>query len=1731
MTKKIVIVLLTMILCIGLVACKKDKDSQYTVNFYAQDGKTVVTTMEVSDERITVPEAPKVEGYYFVGWYLDSPDSTLKVDAEFFMRNSANKDRNAYARYAKEYSKLSFYSDGYHVATIDVANEAIVLPEPPPAPHYIFEGWYLEGSDVALTPDYFIHNPAEGNLKAEAKLTRQKYTLTFTFNEQPYACGFYTYEYEYVYELDEDGNPKLDKNGEPILAKDENGNPIIVRDENGEPVLARDKNGNLIIAKDKDGNPILEYKSAIEISDQKIELPVAVPVAEYNSIFDGWYLPNYTVPINADYFVSKAATGNLTVEARYKSAFVFTPISNNTCTITDYIGTDKNVVIPNQIEMRIGNDVWIYTVVSISDNAFKNKDIESFTINGNIQSIGSGAFTGCKKLNSVTINSLIPEDKVGTGLFTGSNAITEIKAPVWVVAQISNKAALVDVIFTMGESIDAGTFENAKNLKNVVFSEDLKAIGSKAFADCSSLTAINIPASVNDIALDAFINCPSVESITVDENNAVYTSGNNANCIVKKDVKALIVGCANTKIYDGINEIADYAFVGCTNLKSVSLPVSINKVAEGAFVGCTNIESITAVSNNYYTTEGNCLIALGEDAEGKSNNRLVLGCQNSVIRRDLDITSISKYAFAGCNKLKSICIPMGVSELETGSFDGCICLETVVMVNPELKFADDIFTNCKNFKYVEIPMEWLDYFRDESIYELNNGDKVIGLVEVTLTSGTEIPDSYFSGWDNLEQVTLPKSVNTIGKKAFAGSEELVSVVIPADSELAVIGSGAFEGCSKFIAIDNGSKSGTFVVPASVNFVGDYAFKGTAIKNLEFVEGCSLAVGYEVFANCRTLKSVAISSTIVSVDFDTFKGCSNIKTVSSPAEFIRAFSYASTAIETLTIINGYVDSEDNCYYIRKMSNLKELVIGADVTSIDNKAFEGCSKLEIIEVDEGNEKYYSVGNCIIQNGRVPTLILGCTETDIPAEVKTIASYAFAQSNITSIIIPKTVARIEAYAFSACRNLASITIQNPTIEIYEKAFDGCNGVKNITVHADAIKYISQVNLKEVVITSGTVVAGAFKDCLTLTTVTILPGVKVEDGAFEGCTNITKLTVPTSVLDKFSVENVVTLTISAVDADVTNEVMSEYKSLKYLIIDADLSEEFEIKDDAFGTTITNATVPAWAVSKMPESLVNLTITSGKVETTEDALFNLPELETLVFEERVTEIGNYAFANCTTLKTVTLPETLTVIGDYAFFGCTELKSMDLSWVVSIGNYAFSGCTALKNISTTTTVEIGDYAFSGCVELISLDLPVVEKIGAGAFFGCISITNVVAPKGAVIGDGAFEGCEALKEATVHANAVKHMPATITKLTVANGKVETTEDALFNLPELETLVFEERVTEIGNYAFANCTTLKTVTLPETLTVIGDYAFFGCTALTSMDLSWVVSIGNYAFSGCVELVSLDLPAVEKIGAGAFSGCTSLTNVVAPKVAVIGDGAFEGCEALEDVTVPALALNYMPATLIKLTVTSGKVEADDGAAVKFPELVTLVFAEDVKEIGNNAFANYTALERVLLSDSVTVIGDKAFYGCEKLADINLSKVEKIGNNALDLCKSLTVLDLTSLKEIGTEVFYKNAFDPITIKKAVIPSFALAEIPFWVENLVIISGEIGSGALQPYTHVLESLTIGANVTYVAADAIKADTVIKEVIVDSNENYEFVDGVNELIDKKNNDAVVWNFPDDSEEA
>ena len=205
----------------------------------------------------------------------------------------------------------------------------------------------------------------------------------------------------------------------------------------------------------------------------------------------------------------------------------------------------------------------------------------------------------------------------------------------------------------------------------------------------------------------------------------------------------------------------------------------------------------------------------------------------------------------------------------------------------------------------------------------------------------------------------------------------------------------------------------------------------------------------------------------------------------------------------------------------------------------------------------------------------------------------------------------------------------------------------------------------------------------------------------------------------------------------------------------------------------------------------------------------------------------------------------------------------------------------------------------------------------------------------------------------------------------------------------TVTFNGDITSIGNYAFYKCSGLSSVTIPNSVTSIGEGAFSSCSSLTSITIpNSVTSIGEFAFSDCSSLTSVTIPnSLTSIGRAAFINCSSLTSVT------------WNAKNCTDFSSESYSPFYYNGTRI----------------------AEFKFGEEVETIPRYLCFSMTRLTTITIPNSVTSIGERAFYDCDGLTSITIpNSVTSIGYGAFDFCSGLTSVSIpNSVTSIGSGAF----------------------------------------------------------------------------------------------------------------
>ena len=426
--------------------------------------------------------------------------------------------------------------------------------------------------------------------------------------------------------------------------------------------------------------------------------------------------------------------------------------------------------------------------------------------------------------------------------------------------------------------------------------------------------------------------------------------------------------------------------------------------------------------------------------------------------------------------------------------------------------------------------------------------------------------------------------------------------------------------------------------------------------------------------------------------------------------------------------------------------------------------------------------------------------------------------------NLVISKKLQMIGLNAFRNCQTLTSVTIPGSITIENGYSFRDCRNLTSV-IFCDGSKWVGP---------------SAFYGCSKLTHVVMPDSITtINSSAFYGCTNLTNVDIP---------DNVIFLGGEAFEG--CNIPFLDYEDGRYLNSISDPCRFF-IKPASNTMTEFSFSHDVKVISGRAfvgcADLIRITIPNSVVTLCSYAFSGCKSLFSITIPNSVKYIFNNVFYNCDSLTNITFDENsqLSSIGSEAFYSCDNLDNIIIpDSVTSIGDSAFRVCKGLTNISIGKGVTtIGDYAFSSCTGLTSITIPDgVTSIGRYVFYSCTGLTTIVIPDSVIsIGEYAFYGCTSLTDITIPNN----------------------------------------VTSIGQYALYNCANLTSVTFDENskLETIGFRSFASCGSLTRVALpNGLTGTNNESFKDCVNLTEVIISeSVTAIGSATFSGCSSLTRIV--------------------------------------------------------------------------------------------------------------------------------------------------------------------------------------------------------------------------------------------------------------
>ncbi len=372
-----------------------------------------------------------------------------------------------------------------------------------------------------------------------------------------------------------------------------------------------------------------------------------------------------------------------------------------------------------------------------------------------------------------------------------------------------------------------------------------------------------------------------------------------------------------------------------------------------------------------------------------------------------------------------------------------------------------------------------EYTKGDYVYTVNEGgtvnikeykgdDKKISIPS-KLDGKKVVSVTGFGGNDDLEQVTIPKTVTDIAYNAFYNCVNLSTVSFEANSELKSIGNcaftysgvtalklplnvtsigrSAFMGCSKLATVtlsdslegidsltfSNCVKLTSITIPENVKYIDESAFYNTGLTKIVIPKKVE-SIGRSAFQNCEKLNDVTIKNQKTYIDVGAFENCA-FKTVTlGQAKIGSGAFYNNENLTTLTLQEGVTTLEYRAFY--QCENLATIKFPTTLKKIDVDALAGTKWL-----DSQPEGAVYVNDILLTYKGDPE------KAEIKYGTKYIESGAFdSKQNLVSVEIPRSVTTIRTAAFVNCEKLNRIVIPK-TVTTIEKQAIGYMGIYGVT------------------------------------------------------------------------------------------------------------------------------------------------------------------------------------------------------------------------------------------------------------------------------------------------------------------------------------------------------------------------------------------------------------------------------------------------------------------------------------------------------------------------------------------------------------------------------------------------------------------------------------------------------------------------------------------------------------
>ena len=901
----------------------------------------------------------------------------------------------------------------------------------------------------------------------------------------------------------------------------------------------------------------------------------------------------------------------------------------NNGSINTYSG---DIVVPAEVTY----EGQTYTITNIGYQSFKGcTGLTSIRLPETVQYIMNEAFMDCSALTSMTIPSSVAT--MYQNIFKGCTSLTDIYC-LWQTPRSIN-----------ANNFDATTYANAT--LHVPFGTKSSY---KGIAPWSSFTHIEETSKfmVNGIYYN--VTGTNTVEVTYRDTNFNYYSGS--------------VSIPSSVTYAGksytVTAVGRFAFRQSSNLTSVTIPSTVTLIDYGAFHNCLGLTSFTMP--NSVTTLGEFCFQECQDLTNITLSNALTNIPRQCFTYCTSLTSITipasvkeiyYFAFFNCQSLQSVTIQEGVEQILNGAFGSCTSLESFTIPASVTTIIEGVLATCTSLASINVNSANTHYRSVNGVLFTAAMDSLLQYPPMKSGTAYSIPTNVkvigtdaFSCCANLESVTLPNGLTTIGSLAFFDSEKITSFFIPAS--VSHIGERILDNCLSLVNIE--------VAADNQNYMSDYGVLYTSDGKILMQYPCSRpdkhysilntadSIGYYAFSNSHYLKSVYIPSGIKMIDQATF---------------------FSSNLERVVIDEGLERIERNAF--GGCSYLKSVYLPSTLNYIGDLAFQVDTQLGQITFAGstppviGYQAFYGTG----YDYEEVVLYVPANAVSNYQSLDWNSSVFYMNVNPISSLVSGNTFTIDSLNFEVLDNnlnvkmtkVTSTNIEDPGIS---PKVSYLGNLCTVTMLADhAMAYCTKMKKAEIPFSVQTVDRYCAYGSTKLENLILREGVKRIDGfAFSHISKITSVDIPASVDsisgDAFSYDPA----LRSINVSGTN---SKYCSVDGIVFSKDKKR-----------------LVAFANGHGLE----YTVPNGTQIIGRGAFRGSSSLATVILPESLRKIDNYAFTDCSGFNGIDVPNGVTTIGNSAFLGCTAITRADLpATLTELGYEAFHNVTSLSQLNVRAT--------------------------------------------------------------------------------------------------------------------------------------------------------------------------------------------------------------------------------------------------------------------------------------------------------------------------------------------------------------------------------------------------------------------------------------------------------------